>query len=116
MSHPRVVRLGPRVAWDIYVGRSRRTEPRNRWANPYRVSEHGQRAMVLYLDYLERHPNLVELARGVLRDKVLACWCAPDLCHGEVLARLADGETLAAIRADLLPLLTYTQDLFPEVS
>jgi hypothetical protein len=26
-----------------------------------------------------------------LRGRVLACWCAPLLCHAEVLADLADG-------------------------
>lgn len=116
MSHPRVVRLGPKVAWDIYVGRLKPTERPNPWANPYRVSEHGKRAMTLYLDHLEQHPELVERARRELPRKVLACWCAPRLCHGEVLARLADGEPLAAIRADVLLLLADTQDLFPGVA
>ncbi len=27
-----------------------------------------------------------------LRGKRLGCWCAPKLCHGNVLARIADGE------------------------
>jgi hypothetical protein len=25
-----------------------------------------------------------------LRGRTLACWCAPELCHGDVLAELAD--------------------------
>jgi hypothetical protein len=25
-----------------------------------------------------------------LRGKTLACWCVPELCHGDILAELAD--------------------------
>ncbi|MHA5052990.1 DUF4326 domain-containing protein [Streptomyces sp. SD15] len=28
-----------------------------------------------------------------LRGKTLACWCAPELCHGDILAEIADGST-----------------------
>jgi hypothetical protein len=30
-----------------------------------------------------------------LRDKTLGCWCAPLACHCSILARMADGESLA---------------------
>ena len=38
--------------------------------------------------------TLAELARAELPDKVLGCWCPPRPCHGEVLARLANEESL----------------------
>jgi hypothetical protein len=72
------------------------------WGNPFAVDRHGLDAMRLYLDFLAETPAHVAAAREKLRGRVLACWCAPRLCHGEVLARLADGEPLEAIRADVL--------------
>jgi hypothetical protein len=37
--------------------------------------------------------GLDELIKRVaeLEGKVLACWCAPQPCHGDVLSRLAEG-------------------------
>ncbi|MBX6723654.1 MAG: DUF4326 domain-containing protein, partial [Dactylosporangium sp.] len=42
-----------------------------------------------YEAWLRTRPDL--MARlPELRGRVLACWCAPKPCHGDVLARLAD--------------------------
>lgn len=112
MSHPRVVNRHRTEAWDVYVGRAPRGWPPSPWGNPFTLEDHGAAAMRLYLDHLEQHPELVERARTELAGKVLACWCAPRLCHGEALARLADGEALAEIRRDLLLLVGETRDLF----
>lgn len=117
MSHHRVVHVKA-GGWDIYVGR---TMPGHGpacvdqgWSNPYRVKEHGRSAIRLYLDMLVRHPEIVMRARRELHGKVLACWCAPRPCHGEALARLADGDSLVEIRRDLLLLTGETMDLFTE--
>ena len=63
-----------------------------------------------------RPPRLEEVAKPVrveLGDAGrLVCWCAPGLCHGDVLARFLAGEELAAIRFDLLVLIGETRDLF----
>lgn len=96
--------------WDMYVGRGRCPCRRRLCThgtglgNPYTVEEHGPDAMLLYIDHVAH--QLRDASFGViverLRGKVLGCWCAPARCHGEVLARLADGDTIEAIRADWL--------------
>lgn len=109
MSHERVINVRARGAtWDVYVGRGKdprsgvHAGPAAPWGNPFKVEAHGPDAMRLYLDHLAAHPRIVAQARRELPGLVLGCWCAPRLCHGEVLARLADGEELEAIRADVL--------------
>ena len=67
-----------------------------RWGNPYRLVEHGgtyTRAASLWLYehvHLEQHPDLVAQLPDIA-GRPLACWCPLDqLCHGDVLARLAN--------------------------
>lgn len=71
---------------DVYVGRG------SKWGNPYRIGVHGTREEViaLYEKRLLASPTLMS-ALGELRGKVLGCYCAPLPCHGDVLARLANG-------------------------
>jgi hypothetical protein len=45
--------------------------------------------MAMYRAYLLERPELLELVPP-LRGRTLACWCAPELCHADVLAELAD--------------------------
>ncbi len=47
-----------------------------------------------YEQWLLQQPELMA-ALPELRGKVLGCWCSPNACHGDVLARLADSPTLA---------------------
>lgn len=87
----------------IYVGRAAFGWPRSDWANPFVVGKDGTREEVVarYRDYLlTQRPDL--LARlPELRGRTLGCWCAPPggelraddepyVCHGQVLAALAD--------------------------
>jgi hypothetical protein len=68
-----------------------RMDRRTPWGNPFRIGRDGDRAQVIarYRDWIRFQPDL--LARiPSLRGKVLACWCAPLPCHGDVLAALAD--------------------------
>lgn len=105
MSHPRVVNVRRKGAeWDVYIGRGRcpRTKQPGRWGNPASFRVWGKQAMRIYLDTLHESPQRVAEARVELAGKVLGCWCAPGPCHGEVLARLADGNSLSAIRSDML--------------
>jgi hypothetical protein len=84
-----------------YIGRGATVGKRGRrgwlapsdWANPFVIGENGTRSEViaLYERWLSGQPAL--LARlPELRGLVLVCWCAPERCHGDVLARLADEE------------------------
>lgn len=115
MADPCVVnitkRAGRRPAWDVYVGRGpcpcrarACSHGPTGWGNPYTVERDGPLAMVLYVDHLEQRlwaqPAFGQ-ALDQLDGKVLGCWCAPDPCHADVLARLARVRGLAA-RLDLL--------------
>jgi hypothetical protein len=72
--------------------RVRVTRP-SRWGNPFRVTAALPRdeAIRRYREHLRTRPDLVERARRELRGKVLGCWCAPEPCHGDVLAAVAEG-------------------------
>jgi O-acetyl-ADP-ribose deacetylase (regulator of RNase III) len=70
--------------YDVYIGRP------GLWGNPYAIGKDGTRAEVItkYRRYLEDSPEL--MARlPELRGKILGCWCAPQPCHGDILAELA---------------------------
>ena len=72
---------------DVYIGRP------SIWGNPYSIGRHGTREEViaLYKRYLAKRPDLIQRAREELRGKTLGCWCSPKACHGDVLARVAEG-------------------------
>lgn len=52
-----------------------------------------EEAIAAYGRRLLAHPDLLALVPA-LRGRVLGCWCAPALCHGHVLAVLADTPVL----------------------
>jgi hypothetical protein len=74
--------------YDVYIGRP------SKWGNPFVVGRDGAREQVIarYEQWLLTQPHLIA-ALGELTGKILACWCAPQPCHGDVLARLADQDT-----------------------
>jgi hypothetical protein len=69
-----------------------RVDRGSRWGNPFVLGDDGSRDQVImaYRDhYLPYKPSLRSRI-GDLRGKLLACWCAPEPCHGDVLAELAN--------------------------
>ncbi len=68
---------------DVYIGRP------SKWGNPFRSGVDGTRAEVIakYRKYLLDSPELLEQLPE-LEGKVLACWCSPKPCHGDVLLEL----------------------------
>lgn len=70
---------------DVYIGRP------GPWGNPFEIGIHGDRAAVIarYRAWLAAQPHLQRLARRELHGKTLGCWCAPEACHGDVLAEVA---------------------------
>jgi len=72
----------------IYVGRG------SPYGNPYSVEEYGrEEALRLYGDHLDMEVGNNSIFRQKVRDlagKALACWCAPLLCHGNLLAAEAE--------------------------
>lgn len=75
---------------DVYIGRP------SEFGNPFVIGKDGTRAEVIakYRDWFLAQPEMVAKARATLVGKVLACWCAPQPCHGDVLAEIANGALL----------------------
>ena len=73
----------------VYIGRP------SVFGNPWRVEREFERpkAVRFYFWYfyarLDMDPDFRRAVEG-LRGKVLACWCAPRPCHGDVIARYLD--------------------------
>lgn len=74
-----------RDPFDVYIGRP------SIWGNPYEIGKDGTRAEVIekYREYLLGNVELMYLLPQ-MRGKILGCWCAPEACHGDVIAELAD--------------------------
>ena len=75
-----------RRPWDL---------PASKWANPFKIDRpdkkrDGTRDEVIakYRAWIVQQPELMA-ALPELRGKDLACWCAPERCHGDVLLELA---------------------------
>lgn len=96
MGHPLVVHF-KKQPYDVDI-----TRP-GPWGNPfshkpskYAIAIVGsrQQAIAAFEDWLLNSPDekAVWMREHLddLRGKVLGCWCAPQQCHGEVLARLAN--------------------------
>jgi len=69
-----------------------RIDRATRWGNPYAIPRDGNRAEVIRRyrdDHLPTRPDLLD-DLPTLRGRALACWCAPEACHGNVLAALVD--------------------------
>lgn len=86
---PRVVRRQrgkPLPSNTVYVGRP------SQWGNPFKVGEHGTREECIerYRRLLDARPWWRDRAIRELRGKNLACWCAPEPCHADVLLELAN--------------------------
>jgi hypothetical protein len=73
-------------AGSVYVGRP------TIWGNPFTIGKDGTRAEVVlkYSAWLNERPELKAKARAELRGKDLVCWCAPALCHAQVLLSVAN--------------------------
>jgi hypothetical protein len=92
----------PKIPPDaIYIGRGSKYNgrPGSPLHNPFRIGVDGgrQRCVDLYRDYLKARiaygdqsimDEMRRLARILNETKklTLACWCAPLLCHGDVIA------------------------------
>lgn len=74
-----------RAPYDVYIGRP------SKWGNPFVIGRDGTRADVIrkYEKWLNTQPQLMNSLHE-LKGKTLGCWCAPQACHGHVLARLAE--------------------------
>jgi hypothetical protein len=94
------------IAWakerDLLV----RVDRRSDWGNPFVLDKDGTREEVIagFRDGYLPHKRSLHPRVGELKGRVLACWCYPEDCHGDVLAEVsATGiikppDALAALR------------------
>lgn len=69
--------------YDVYIGRP------SKWGNPFVISSKCDRKEVIeqYRNWVVSQPHLMA-SLSELEGKVLACWCKPLACHGDVLVDL----------------------------
>lgn len=62
------------------------------FGNPFVIGRDGDRATVIakFESWVRSQPELVARIQRELRGRRLGCVCAPALCHGDVLVRIAD--------------------------
>ena len=79
-------RIDPIPADAVYVGRP------SKWGNPFAIGRDGDRAEVVvkYEAWLNGMIESGQLDPSELAGKDLVCWCAPELCHAEVLIDYAN--------------------------
>jgi hypothetical protein len=90
MSRATVVHC-KRAVYDTYIGRANGSLPQSKWANPWVIGKDGTRDEVIdrYANWIKTQPDLMA-ALPELRNKTLGCWCAPQRCHGHVLAQMVE--------------------------
>jgi Domain of unknown function (DUF4326) len=73
-------------------GRDVQIDRQTKWGNPFIIGKDGDRSEVVekYREWVVQQPELMDSITE-LRGKRLGCHCSPALCHGDVLAELADG-------------------------
>ncbi|GAA0533352.1 DUF4326 domain-containing protein [Saccharopolyspora thermophila] len=77
-----------------YVGHAgpRHNWPESEFASPFvKEAKTDREAMVRhYEQWLDEQPNLLaKIREGELSGRALGCWCAPEPCHADVLAKRA---------------------------
>jgi hypothetical protein len=97
----------------VYIGRAFNMGgwklPASKWNNPYQAKKYGRdEAVINYRAYILNTPHLLN-ALPELSGKTLACWCAPDPCHGDVLVQLFNERLLGKTTAPVPVLPTATQ-------
>ena len=86
--------------YDVYIGRP------SKWGNPFshldgkgqfKVSNREE-AVIKYREWIMKSDLLNDLHE--LENKILGCWCKPQLCHGDVLAGLINQKLLYEDQSD----------------
>jgi hypothetical protein len=73
-------------SYDVYIGRP------GPFGNPFEIGKDGNREEVVtqFAEWVLTQPELLAIIKAELRNKTLGCWCAPKLCHGDILMKLAN--------------------------
>lgn len=69
----------------VYIGRP------SKWGNPFVIGKDGDRETVVskFAEYILSNDCLMKQLHE-LKGKDLVCYCAPELCHGDILLILAN--------------------------
>jgi ParB-like chromosome segregation protein Spo0J len=81
------------VRWAQAEGKLISVDRRTEWGNPFEMPHDGDREAVIsnYANhYLPHKPSLLTRL-SELRGKALACWCAPEPCHADILRSHVEG-------------------------
>lgn len=81
------------IEWADAAGLYMRIDRRTEWGNPFEMPADGDRDTVIRhyaKHYLPHKPSLLKKIE-TLHGKALGCWCAPEPCHGDVLAKVLAG-------------------------
>lgn len=81
-----------KAVYDTYIARP------SKWGNPFLIGKDGDRVEVIkkYRAWVLNQPKLLADLQE-LRGLRLGCWCSPAICHGDILAELANIQTGPAI-------------------
>jgi protein gp37 len=111
------------LAWAEAEGRLVRIDRPSEFGNPYESPRDGTRAEVVeqFANKYWPHEKRLFDQTSKLAGKVLACWCYPDQCHGDVIAKTVNrpatlGEHTEDGREKGAPMLwlpTHTGELVP---
>lgn len=81
--------------YDVYIGRP------SKWGNPwsheedtlaeYKVETRAE-AVQKYEEWIRSQPEMMAAIKRELKGRVLGCFCSPKLCHGHILAWIANFE------------------------
>jgi hypothetical protein len=89
---PYVVNVAKRTPYETYIGRSGRGRVNSGWGNPYKMRSNSLKARIEavtgYWDLLQSDSNMLARLHDIA-GSTLGCWCAPQLCHGHVIAAAA---------------------------
>lgn len=79
--------------YDVYIGRP------SKWGNMYSHQEGTlaefkvetrEEAIEKYKQYVLSNPQIISDIKKELKGKVLGCYCSPKMCHGHILAAIAN--------------------------
>lgn len=98
--------------YDLYIGRANATYglAQSKWHNPFKLEREDDRPMLIarYRMWLTGQADLMA-ALHELHGLRLGCWCKPRLCHGDVLAELAQSAAANRPMAGLPPAVPLTR-------
>ena len=60
-------------------------------ANPFHAKKYGRDECIqLFSKHLNQSPKLIEIIKDLKKKNItqLGCWCAPESCHGDVIAKM----------------------------